>query len=118
MANDASMVAVAAACSKLGCDITDIELCSIGAGSDGSNTQKLNQGSFLSWGAWVLNAMLDGAASSMHEYFVRSLPLKKYTRIEFIKDSGWSMDNPRDMLRAEKAWDADIKQAIEIVGQF
>jgi patatin-like phospholipase/acyl hydrolase len=120
MANNPSMVGVAAACHKLGCDMSDIELCSIGTGADTTNERpnRLRMHSLLSWGLWVISALLDGGASTMHEYFVRSLPLKKYTRIEFIKDSEWKMDNPKDMLSAEVAWEDDIQDAIETVSKF
>lgn len=120
MANNPSMVAVAAASSKLGCKVNKVELCSIGTGAEITNNKpgELNPHSYLSWGKWLINALLDGASSSMHEYFVRSLPLKKYTRIEFVKEPEWKMDNPKDMLKAEKAWEDDIQKAIKTVNKF
>jgi len=74
--------------------------------------------SYISWGIWLIKALLNGAASSMHEYFVRSLPLKKYTRIEFVNQSDWSMGNPDDMLKVEQAWESEIQKAIKIVNDF
>lgn len=118
--NNPSMVAVAAACSKLGCKLTEIELCSIGTGAENSNNNinGLRSYSFISWGIWLITALLDGAASTMHEYFVRSLPLKKYVRIEFVKDSNWKLDSVKDMYAAEKAWTYDILRGIEIINTF
>ena len=72
----------------------------------------------ISWGIWLINALLQGASSSMHEYFVRSLPLKKYYKIEFELEKNWKMDNAKDMLKAEAAWEQDIQRGIEIVRNF
>jgi len=120
LANSPQMVAVAAACSKLGCNLSDIELCSIGTGEAtcNYNLSGLRAYSFVSWGLWIIRALLNGASSSMHDYFVRSLPVKKYTRIQFVRDPSWNMDNPKDMLKAEKAWEVDIQRAINIVKEF
>jgi len=112
-ANNPSMVAIAAASKKLGCKIEDIELCSIGTGSvDKSEDPPSKHAFILSWGKWVLEALLNGAANTMHEYFARSLPLKQYYRHEFIRKSSWSMDNPANMLEAEKEWKPSIDSAV------
>lgn len=70
------------------------------------------------WGKWLLKALLGGASNSMHEYFVNSLPVDKHVRIDFKRESDWKMDSPKDMLKAEKAWELKIKQGIEIVKDF
>ena len=62
--------------------------------------------------------MLDGASDKMHDYFVRSMPLKRYERIQFAGNSDWKMDNVNDMLKAELAWRTDVIRAIKIVEAF
>lgn len=119
-ANDASMVAIAAACDTLGCAVTDLEVCTIGTGSENKNNKLcgLKVRSLISWSIWVLKALLNGAASSMHEYFARSLPLKAYTKIEFVRDPKWDMDSAKDMLKAEAAWENYMQKAIKTVSEF
>tara|TARA_R110000824_G_scaffold33443_2_gene107170 strand:+ start:8452 stop:9282 length:831 start_codon:yes stop_codon:yes gene_type:complete len=119
-ANNPSMVAIAAASSSLGYDVTDIELCSIGTGSENSSNKLsgLRPYSLLSWSIWLITALLNGAASSMHDYFVRSLPLKKYTRVQFVRGTKWNMDSVKDMFKAEGAWENDIQKAIKAVNEF
>ena len=114
------MVAIAAASSSLGYDVTDIELCSIGTGSENSSNKLsgLRPYSLLSWSIWLITALLNGAASSMHDYFVRSLPLKKYTRVQFVRGTKWNMDSVKDMFKAEGAWENDIQKAIKAVNEF
>tara|TARA_R110002126_G_scaffold267257_1_gene410670 strand:- start:249 stop:1079 length:831 start_codon:yes stop_codon:yes gene_type:complete len=120
LANDPSMVAIAAGCDRLNIDIKQLELCTIGTGTENSNNKlnALRTRSLISWALWLLKALLHGASSSMHEYFARALPLKKYTKIEFIRNSKWDMDNPKDMLKAELAWEDDIENAIKVVNEF
>mgnify|MGYP003649014383 CR=1 FL=1 len=120
LANDPSMVAIAAGCNKLDIDINDLELCTLGTGKENSKA-KLNVlriRSLVSWALWLLKALLNGASSSMHEYFARSLPLKKYTKIEFVRNPKWNMDSAKDMFKAELAWENDIQKAIKTVSEF
>jgi len=119
-ANNPSMVAVAAACKQLGANVRDIELCSIGTGSGDTSKKVVPTGewSALRWGWWLINASLNGAANSMHEYFVRSLPLKKYKRIDFIRQPSWRMDSPVDMLTAEETWKPAIEAGCKEVEAF
>jgi len=118
-ANNPSMVAVASACMVLNYDIRDIQLCFIGTGS-GTNSERFpsKNYSLFTWGKWILSALMRGASNSMHDYFVRSLPVNKYVSIEFKRQAGWKMDSPKDMLLAEKAWDLDIKKGIQLVNEF
>ena len=116
-ANNPSMVGLAAAVRVLGCKIEDVEILSIGTGEnsgDSGNTPRTRIG----MGLWVVKAMLNGAASSMHEYFVECLPVKKYTRIQFVKEPEWEMDNPSCMYYAERKWAWDIQKAVETVREF
>ena len=119
-ANNPSMVAIAGVCKTLGISITDMEICSIGTGSGTIPSASLPDGDWSStaWGLWVIRAMLNGAANSMHEYFTQCMPLKKYTRIQFMRDKSWAMDNPNDMLLAEKAWTDNIIAGIKEVNNF
>jgi predicted acylesterase/phospholipase RssA len=119
IANNPSMVATAAARGILHADLDSLELLSIGTGVSAkqSKTPTKSWGS-VRWGAWLLGALLEGSASSMHEYFVKILNLHKYARIQFIRDKSWSMDNPKSMLAAEKAWKPEIAKGIEVVKAF
>ena len=113
-ANNPSMVAIAAACKKLGCKVSDIELCSIGTGYTDKIDKPPSDHSFiLSWGKWVLDALLGGASNSMHEYFARSMPLKQYCRHDFLRQNNWRIDNPKQMLEAEKAWKSSIAATVK-----
>lgn len=119
-ANNPSMVAVCGINNYFGVDIRDMELCSIGTGisNSGKITAPGNNSTMISWGFWIFDTLLDGGANTMHEYFIRSLSLKKRSRIQFYRDIGWKMDNPKDMLLAEKKWRDDIVAGIEIVNRF
>ena len=117
-ANNPSMVAVACACKDLGYPIEEVQLCSIGTGVSAENYNTPKAFSLFSWGKWLLETMLNGSSNSMHGYFVRSLPINKYTRIQFVRDSKWKMDSPTDMLKAEEAWQIDIDRGIDIVSNF
>lgn len=116
-ANNPSMVALAAAVRVLGERIEDLEILSIGTGSSSGGTDKTPI-SRLAVGIWVLQAMLNGSASAMHEYFVKSLPVKKYTRIQFLRDPSWKMDDPKSMHYADRKWAVEISEAIETVRKF
>lgn len=116
-ANNPSMVGVAAAAKVLGAKIEDLEILSIGTGkkqSSGSSGPK----TIFGWGFWLVDALLEGASDDMHDYFVNSLPVKRYTRIQFAAQSGWKMDSPEDMLKAQSEWAQDVDKAIQIVKAF
>jgi patatin-like phospholipase/acyl hydrolase len=115
-ANNPSMVALAGVVRVLKAKMEDIEILSIGTGRkvDGGKPPSGRMTTAL----WVLRAMLNGSASEMHEYFVKSLPIKKFVRIQFGMDSDWEMDNPKDMHRAERKWAVDIMEAVKTVKEF
>lgn len=119
-ANCPAMVGIAAASSVLHARLEDIEVCSIGTGvySDGNPSWPAPGKSVVNWGLWLLPACLDGAASSMHEYFARSLPLKRFERIQFRREDSWNFDSPSDMQAARAAWAADVQRGIAIVNSF
>jgi predicted acylesterase/phospholipase RssA len=119
-ANNPSMVAITGVCKKLNISIPDIELCSIGTGSGTVPVEAVptKNWSSIHWGLWAIRALLNGAANSMHEYFTQCMPLKKYIRIQFSRDKDWAMDNPADMLVAERVWLSDISSGIQEVKEF
>jgi len=116
-ANSPSMVGVAAAARMLGAKIEELEVLSIGTG-DRTGRGSRGPRSIFRWGVWLIDALLDGASDKMHDYFVRSMSLKKYKRIQFPCRSGWKMDSPADMLEAEKVLRADLDRAAKIVEAF
>jgi hypothetical protein len=114
--NNPSMVGVAAATRVLGAKIEDIEILSIGTG-DPSGNGEMPQ-SRVTTALWVVRAMLAGSADKMHDYFVRSLPVKKYERINFVLQPTWKMDDPDSMYYSERAWAVDILKAVKTVKEF
>ena len=119
-ANNPSMVALAVASSKFGVPPSGVDLCSIGTGSDlaARLAGKPENRNIVWWGKWLLNVLLNGASNSMHEYFVDSMRCHKHLRIQFVRQKGWSMSNPKDMLAAEKAWAGDIATGVRKVKEF
>jgi hypothetical protein len=115
-ANNPSMVALSAAVRVLGEKIEDVEILSIGTG-DMPSEGEAPEGR-LQTALWVLRAMLNGASDKMHDYFVKSLPVKKYTRINFIGESSWKMDDPKSMYYSDRKWAVEIEQAIQTVKDF
>lgn len=118
-ANNPSMVAIAGAVSKLGAKIEDLEIFSLGTGQ--STTSKKVPGAGFTkvrWAMWIFDALLRGAASSMHEYFARSMPINKYQRIQFLRRQGWAMDNPDNMVDAVKDWSDQILNAVKELKAF
>jgi len=115
-ANNPSMVAVAAASRVLGVKLENMEILTIGTGEsqegDGIPSWKLG------WGRWLIQALLDGAADTMHNYFVKSLPVKRYEKIQFVRQTSWRMDKPDDMKKAEQDWMASIADAVQTVRNF
>jgi patatin-like phospholipase/acyl hydrolase len=116
-ANYPAVAGIAGVCDEFGCKLEDIEICSIGTGKDHS-VKEIKKWSYLSWGLWLLQAMLNGSSSSMNDFICRQLPLKKYERIQFTREPKWAMDSAADMLKAEAAWEDDIQRGIEIVNNF
>jgi patatin-like phospholipase/acyl hydrolase len=115
-ANNPSMVAVAAAVRKLHVPLEEIELLSIGTGNRAGNMRQPH--TIVGWSRWLIRALLEGSSSAMHDYFVRSLPLKRYVRIQFAGESHWRMDSARSMREAYEKWDCDIKNAKAVVNAF
>lgn len=115
-ANNPAMVAIAGASRILKVPIEEMEILSIGTGEsqDSNGIPKWR----LGWGMWLIEALIHGASNSMHGYFVKSLPVKKYTRINFVRQSGWGMDSPESMYNAEIDWLPDINKAVQIVRDF
>jgi len=117
-ANNPSMVGVAACSKVLGCPIDEIEICSIGAGKFKINNSEKKMWSIVHWGSWLIDALLYGSSSNMSDYFARSLPLKKYLRIDFIGEKSWKLDSVSNMSVAERKWKNDINDAIASINDF
>jgi len=115
-ANNPSMVGIAAASRVLKAKIEDIEILSIGTGDFSGNGEVPENR--VSTALWVVKAMLEGSADKMHDYFVRSLPVKKYERINFVLNPKWKMDDPDSMYYSERAWALDIVNAVKKVREF
>jgi len=114
--NNPVMVAIAAANRVLKVPLEEIEILAIGTGEssgrDGIPRWRLG------WGSWLINAMLDGASNSMHNYFAKSLPIKRFQKIEFVRKPCWRMDDTFSMLEAQLKWKHDIEDAVKIVKEF
>ena len=115
-ANNPCMVAVAALSRTMDVPLDEIEVFSLGTGK--TTYSVADPHGRITTALWVVRAMLDGSADTMHEYFVKSLPLKKFKRIQFSQETGWEMDNVKDMNRAEIVWKSDIEHATEELKKF
>lgn len=117
--NNPSMVATTAAINNLNINLSDLEIFSIGTGESikERNIPANNQGR-VGWGLWILQSLLRGGSNSMHEYFTRSLSLKKYERIQFIRKPHWNINNPEHMLEAVKVWEKNIETGIRCIKNF
>lgn len=115
-ANNPSMVGIAAASRVLGARLEDIEVLSIGTGMRSCNNK--TPSNRIDTALWTVRAMLEGSANSMHDYFVRSLPIKRYERVDFVSDQNWKMDDPNSMYYSQRAWARDIIVARDVVKNF
>jgi patatin-like phospholipase/acyl hydrolase len=116
-ANNPSMVGVAASSRVLKVPLSELEVMSIGTGRSTKDGQREPR-SIFQWGTWLVDALLTGASDDMHDYFVRSLPLKNYVRVQFLRDPDWKMDSPKDMDLAMAKWAPDITAATAVVRGF
>jgi len=116
-ANNPSMVGVAAAARVLRMPLSSMEVLSIGTG----RSTKEGHGeprSEVQWGGWLVEALLDGASDDMHDYFVRSMPLKNYVRVQFLRGGDWEMDSVVDMDKAMDRWACEIALSVSVVRGF
>ena len=120
LANNPSLVAIASAVVEFKAKVEDIEILSIGTGDGarGNGTPRTKIG----WGLWLIGALLDGASDGMNDYYVRALAkggaIKRYERIQFPSELHWEMDSVESMRDAERAWEPDIRKAIQTVRDF
>lgn len=115
--NTPSVAGIAGLCSECNCNVEDIEVCSIGTGEPVAYNH-VHQWLYPSWGMWLLNAMLNGSSGTMNNFITKSLPVKKFLRIQPLREKSWDMDSVSDMHRAELAWKDDIKRGIDNVTEF
>lgn len=117
--NCPEMVAICAAIKDLHARVGELSLLSIGTGREiedqGSPTRRSGA---LSYAHWLLDAQLQGAASTMQEQGAACFPLKRRVRIQFKRRRGWRMDNPEHMFQAEQAWQLPILQASAAIRDF
>lgn len=120
LANNPVMVGIAGAQSHMGIDPEELEVCSIGTGQRSYNQSigTTKGWTLVGWGGYILDALLDGASSTMHEFFATQLDLKNYLRVQFLREEAWDMDNPKMVGVARDAWAADIAKAIPQVEAF
>lgn len=116
-ANNPSMVGVAAVSRTMGVPVEDLDILSIGTGEVYKTNMKTGK-NVVFWGKWLINALLNGASDQMHDYFVRSLPVSRYTRIQPPQPEGLSFDSYKDMLKAEIFWEDAIASSIHKVRSF
>lgn len=119
-ANNPCMVGIAGAQARLGMQSETVELCSIGTGEKCYNGSigTTNGWTLLSWGGYLLRSLLDGSASKMHEYFASQMGLKRYERIQFLREEHWDMDDPAMVQTARDAWQSAIIAGTQQVEQF
>jgi len=117
MANCPVMVGVAACAKVLKYPLQDIEVFSIGTG-DPPETEGKHPRNMVQWGTWLIPALLHGAAGDMHDYFARSLPLKRYVRVQFTREADWKLDNVDAMNAAMDQWRDQITEAVEELKAF
>ena len=116
-ANNPSMVGVAASSRVLKVPLAELEVLSIGTGRSTKDGQREPR-SLVQWGRWLVPALLQGASDDMHDYFVRSMPIKSYVRIQFLRDDDWEMDSPADMQKAMAKWASDMMRAVPVIRGF
>lgn len=116
-ANNPSMVGVAAAARVLKVPLSSLEVLSIGTGRSTKDGQREPRSEWQ-WGRWLVQVLLNGASDDMHDYFVRSMPLKNYVRVQFLREDDWGMDSVKDMDAAMVKWAPDMAAAIPVVRGF
>ena len=62
--------------------------------------------------------MLNGSCSTQNDFITKSLPVKKFVRIQPMKEDGWSLDSVDAMFKAEELWAEDIKKGIDKANEF
>lgn len=106
-ANNPAMVGVAGACDVLHVSPEDLRVFSIGTGktTDNENVGTTDGWLLFQWGAYIIEALLNGASSTMHEFFVERMNLGEYQRVQFIRNKGWRMDDPSIIEEVLIAWE-------------
>ena len=120
LANDPILVGVAGVQAVMGICPETMEVCSIGTGHTSYNSSigSTRGWTLLGWGEYLITALLRGASNSMQSYIAGQLALKRYLRLQFIRDNAWDMDDPSMVNVARTAWAKDIAKAIPQVEAF
>jgi len=95
-ANNPSVVATAGAVARFKVPLSELEICSIGTGRSIANSSvgSTRFWTKIYWAKFLIDALLYGAADSMHHFFMDKLPVSKYVRFEFDREPGWEFDDP------------------------
>jgi hypothetical protein len=115
--NNPSMVGCAWAKKVLGCPFEEMDVFSLGCGTSMVSTRQPRDDIF-SLAPWLIRASLDGASDRMHDYFVRSLPLRSYTRMNFTNESNWEMNDLNDMKEVGEMWARRAMQVSSELNSF
>jgi patatin-like phospholipase/acyl hydrolase len=120
VANNPSMVAVAAAVRALNTSPQELEVLSIGTGEYVENKPigSTKRWTRVHWGLYVLNSMLNGFTDHMHDYFVRSMPLRRYLRVQFQREKKWDIDDSSKIPLALEKWELPVENAVKLVESF
>lgn len=120
-ANNPSMIAVAGAVRRFGIPVSEVEICSIGTGRSllNSSVGSTKYWTKIHWAIFLIDALLHGAANSMHTFFVERMPVKSYARFEFEREPEWKFDNPDIIPDILKTWKPQLdKAALDISKLF
>lgn len=118
MANSPTMVGVAGAVRRTGVALQDLELLSIDTGTTATNVGNISSHNQGWWALHILNFLMGGATTGMHEYFAASLPLKKDVHISFRRPDGHDMSDPAVVPLLQKAWKDKIIAGVKTVEEF
>lgn len=116
-ANNPSMVLITGLIRMFGLEPSDIDLTSIGTGASTQNRNiSTKYWTKVHWGAYLIGALLEGGAGSMHEMFTQKIGLGRYSRFQFVAETEWKFDDPEMVKWALGRWQDDLlKASLEIV---
>jgi len=122
-ANNPSVVGIVAAVKDLKARMEDIEVCSIGTGEIFPNARSATGFlTSLQWGDYLVHAMLDGAAMTMHDMAARTFAeygaIKSYLRIQFPNPCDFQIDDPAVVEGLLDLWRPNIMEGVLMVKDF
>jgi patatin-like phospholipase/acyl hydrolase len=119
-ANNPVMVGIAGVCARNDLQPDVLRVCSIGTGRASKNSKvgTTKGWTLFRWGAYIIEALLSGASSTMHEFFAERMDLDDYLRIQFVRQKAWGMDNPSIIDEVLNDWAPLIKLGTPKVKEF